>query len=159
MENRINQFASKATSEQDETYILNAADLAKAIENIKPGFEKIKALVEKDIFRLNKMEVENPEQATALRVMMSTQNNEKRLHEASTQLNENKGFYNSYLDLLEERGFKGIKNIDHSSMIQLGEKITQNIETRNRINELEISFDIDDTSAASTVRTKRKMKP
>jgi len=151
----VNDVLDRINNQENEKYIINAANLAVAIDKIKPGFKRISEMVQKDEEKLKNAELKDPEQADILRHVMKAENNEGRLRDATVKLEENSEFYSAYINLLDENGLGEIRLMPHQQVIELGEKISQRIQERELA---EVGLNADDLKDIVPTETRKQIR-
>lgn len=144
----------QSLNKEDEQYVLSAARITEALEKIRPGFERIKNIVEKEKLTLGQAEETNPEQAKVIKTVYEAQNNEGRYNKIVTEIDNKNNSLNIIMDRFKEKGFGQILNMTTTDLINLGDKVKSQLDTRNRIESLEINFEFYEPEES----TKRKIK-
>lgn len=125
----------------DEQYIITAASIRQSIEKITPGFRKIKEIVDKEKLKLGQIEDKNPEEAKIVRAIFVAQNNEGRYKKLATEIDKRSDSLNIIMDRFRQKGFGEILDMTSTDLINLGDKLRVELDTRKRIDSLEINFE------------------
>lgn len=141
----------------DEKYITTAINIRQSIEKIIPGFRRMKEIVDKEKLKLGQIEAVNPEQAQTVRAIHNAQNNEGRYEKIANEIDKRNDSLNIIMDRFKQKGFGEILDMTSTDLINLGDKLRVELDTRKRIDSLEINFENYEPESKTKNRIKNKI--